>query len=476
MRERNEHAVVLGGSVAGLLAARVLADVYEQVTVVDRDELLPGSRTRRGVPQGRHVHALLARGQQVLEQLFPGLTSELVASGAPIGDALGDVRLLLGGHRLARTESGLVVLSASRPLLEDRLRERVRALPQVRVAPAGDAVGLRCSPGGDRITGARLLRRADRSAEEILDADLVVDATGRGSRTPAWLTALGYGQPRVDRLQVDVGYVTRRYRLPPDALDGDLACIHGPTPDSLRGGGLARLEGDIWMLTLFGLLGDHPPKHPEGFDAFAQSLQFPDLHEAVRAAEPIDGPVGYRFPANLRRRYERMRRFPEGFLVMGDAVCSFNPIYGQGMTVAALQALALRHHLHAGTARPSRRIMRAIAGAIDTPWELAIGADLAAPGVEGPRTARRRIIGAYVTRFQAAAAQDPALARAFVRVTGLVDPPAALLRPATVPRVLGARPARQTDCRGRRSDRKNPRMSPTSSSGASRGEKWLPRS
>jgi 2-polyprenyl-6-methoxyphenol hydroxylase-like FAD-dependent oxidoreductase len=445
-----DHAVVLGGSIAGLLATRVLADAYDQVTVVDRDELAPGSKPRRGAPQARHIHALLARGQQVLEQLFPGLTAELVAHGAPIGDVLGDARLLFGGHRLARTETGLVALSASRPLLENRIRARVRALPAVRFAPPSDAVGLLCSPDGRRITGVRLLRRADASAEETIEADLVIDATGRGSRAPAWLQALGFGQPEVDRVGVDVGYVTRRYRLPPDSLDGDLACIHGPTADRPRGGALARLEGGIWMLTLFGLLGDHPPKDPDGFDAFARSLRFSELHEAIRA-EPVEDPAAYRFQANIRRRYERMRYFPDGFLVMGDALCAFNPIYGQGMTVAALQALALQNQLRRGGAPASRRVLRALARAIDAPWELTIGADLALPGVDGPRTPRRRIAGAYVNKLQAAAAHDPALARAFVRVTGLVDRPEALVRPAIALRVLRPR-ALATRSAERRSD------------------------
>jgi 2-polyprenyl-6-methoxyphenol hydroxylase-like FAD-dependent oxidoreductase len=434
-----DHAVVLGGSIAGLLAARVLADAYDRVTVVDRDELVPGSQARRGTPQDRHIHGLLPRGRQVLEQLFPGLTAELEACGAPTGDLLGGTRCLFGGHRLARTDAGLVVLSAGRPLLEDRLRARVRASPRVRFAPPSDAVGLQCSPDGRRITGARLLRRADASAEEVIDAGLVVDATGRGSRAPAWLQALGYGRPELDQVRVDVGYVTRRYRLPPGGLGGDLACLHGPTPDQPRGGALARLEGDVWILTLFGLLGDHPPKDRGGFDAFARSLRFPDIHDAIGAAEPVDGPSAYRFQANVRRRYERMRRLPEGFLVMGDAICSFNPIYGQGMTVAALQALALRDHLAPGVAGGSRRVLRALARVIDDPWELALGADLAVPGVDGHRTPRRWIAGAYVARLQGAAAHDPEVARAFMRVTGLVDRPGAILRPAIVLRVLRPR-------------------------------------
>lgn len=452
MRDRSEdHAVVLGGSIAGLLAARVLADAYDRVTVVDRDALVAGARARRGAPQGRHIHGLLARGQQVLEQLFPGFTAELEACGAPTGDVLGDARFLFGGHRLARTDAGLILLSVSRPLLEDRLRARVDSLPGVRFAPPSDAVGLRCSPDGRRITGARLLRHADASAEEVIDAGLVVDATGRGSRAPAWLQALGFGRPEVERVRVDVGYVTRCYRLPPDSLGGDVACLHGPSADRPRGGALARLEGDLWMLTLFGLLGDHPPKDRGGFDAFARSLRFPDLRDAVGTAEPVDGPAAYRFQADVRRRYERMRRFPEGFLVIGDALCSLNPIYGQGMTVAALQALALREHLTADIAPPCRRVLRALARTIDGPWEMALGADLAVPGVEGPRTPRRRIAGAYVTRLQAAAAHDPGLARAFMRVTGLVDRPQAILRPAVALRVLRPRP-RATGASERRGD------------------------
>jgi 2-polyprenyl-6-methoxyphenol hydroxylase-like FAD-dependent oxidoreductase len=433
----HDHAIVLGGSMAGLLAARVLADAYGQITVVDRDDLTAGADQRRGTPQARHIHALLARGQQILEQLFPGLTGELETRGAPVGDMLADARLLFGGHRLARADAGLPLVSVSRPLLEDRVRARVRRLPQIRFAPPGDVVGLRSSPDGSRVTGVRLLRRADGSAEETLDADLVVDATGRGSRAPKWLEAIGHGRPEQDQLGIDVGYATRRYRLPPGALGDDLACVHGPTPDQPRGGALARLENDTWMLTLFGLLGDHPPRDPDGFVAFAASLRFPDLHEAVAAAEPVDDPVTYRFTADVRRRYERMRAFPDGFLVMGDALCSFNPIYGQGMTVAALQALALRDRLPVD-GRGTRRTVRALARAVDVPWQLATGADLAIPEVDGARPPALRLVNGYVNRLQAAAAHDSALSRAFLRVTGLVDRPQALLRPSIAGRVLRA--------------------------------------
>jgi 2-polyprenyl-6-methoxyphenol hydroxylase-like FAD-dependent oxidoreductase len=437
-RQLGDRAVVLGASLAGLLAARVLADAYGQVTVIDRDELPERAMHRRGVPHGRHIHGLLARGQQALEELFPGLTDELVARGVPTGDLLADARLYLSGHRLRRAHAGLVVLCASRPLLEGQLRARVRALPNSRFLDRCDAVGLATTPDGRRVTGARVLRRADGSAEELLAADLVVDATGRGSRTPAWLEGLGYPRPAKQQVRIGLGYATRTYRLPADALGGDLAILQAATPEHPRTGALQVLEGDRWMLTLAGILGDHPPTDPGGFLDFARSLQFPYIYETVRDAQPLDDPVAFRFPASVRYRYERLDRFPAGLLVVGDAVASFNPIYGQGMSVAALEALALRRHLEHGVQPQPRRLFRDLARVVDAPWEMAAGGDLAFPGVQGRRTLKTRLVGSYLARFHAAAAHDASLASAFVRVAGLVAPPQSLLRPGVALRVLRA--------------------------------------
>ena len=232
----------------------------------------------------------------------------------------------------------------------------------------------------------RVLRRADGSAEELLSADLVVDASGRGSRSPAWLDALGYPPPEREQVQIGLAYATRTYRLPPDALDGDLATLIAATPQHPRTGAMQRLEGDRWMLTLAGILGDHPPTDPDGFVDFARSLQFPDIYDAVRDAEPLDDPVAFRFPASVRHRYERSPRFPAGLLAVGDAVCSFNPIYGQGMSVAALEALTLRRHLARGIEPQPRRWFRDLARLVDVPWQMAAGGDLVFPGVQGRRT------------------------------------------------------------------------------------------
>ena len=435
-RQVGERAVVLGASMAGLVAAQVLADGYGQVTVVDRDELPETTSHRRGVPHGRHIHALLARGHQALEELFGGLTAELVAHGVPAGDVLADARLYFSGHRLRRAPTGLGLVCASRPVLEGHVRARVRARPNVTMLDRCDVVGLATTPDGRRVTGARVLRRADGSAEELLGADLVVDASGRGSRTPAWLDALGYPRPEREEVRIGLGYATRTYRLPPDALGGDLAVLQAATPGHPRAGALQVLEADRWMLTLAGILGDHPPTDPDGFLAFARSLRFPDIHEAVRDAEPLDDPVAFRFPASVRHRYERLDRFPDGLLVLGDAVASFNPIYGQGMSVAALEALTLRRHLERGVEPQPRRWFRDLARIIDVPWDMAAGGDLVFPGVPGRRTPKVRLVNAYLARLHAAAAHDAHLAGAFLRVAGLVAPPQTLLRPGVVLRVL----------------------------------------
>jgi 2-polyprenyl-6-methoxyphenol hydroxylase-like FAD-dependent oxidoreductase len=445
-RQIGDHAVVLGASMAGLLAARVLADAYAQVTVIDRDQLPEASTHRRGVPHGRHVHALMPGGQQALEELFPGLTAELIARGVPTGDVLAHGRWYLNGHRLRQTPTGLVALSPSRPVLEGHVRARVRALPNLRFLDSCDIVGLATTPDGRRVTGVRVLRRADGSAEELLDADLVVDATGRGSRTPIWLEALGYSRPETEQVRIGLGYATRTYRLPPDALGGDLAVVQAATPQHPRSGVLLLLKGDRWMLTLGGRLGDHPPIDPDGFLEFARSLRFPDIYQTVRDAEPLDDPVGFRFPASVRYRYERLDRFPDGLLVLGDAVCSFNPVYGQGMTVAALEALALRRDLERGAAPQPRRFFRDLARVVDVPWEIAAGGDLVFPGVPGRRTLKARLVNAYLARLHAAAANDASLAGAFLRVAGLVASPQSLLRPGIAVRVLrgSLRPATGT--------------------------------
>jgi 2-polyprenyl-6-methoxyphenol hydroxylase-like FAD-dependent oxidoreductase len=443
--QAGDHAVVLGASLAGLLAARVLTETYRKVTVIDRDELPEIGGHRRGVPHGHHLHALHLRGGEVLEELFPGFTARAVQDGAQLGDALGQCRWLLSGQRFRQAESGLPILFASRPFLEGQVRTRVRALPDVRFLEGTDITDLTTSADRRRVTGVRV---HSRDAEPTaVPADLVVDATGRGSRMPVWLEALGYQRPAQERVEIGLGYASRTYRLRPGAVGDDRLIITGGTPDNPRVGWLAVLEGGRHIVTLGGILGDHPPTDPAGFHAFAASLVFADITDAIAGAEPLDDPVPFRFPANVRHRYERLRRFPAGLLVIGDAVSSFNPIYGQGMTVAATEALVLRGLLARHTDLAPGRYFRAITQAVDTPWDIAVGADLAYPDVPGRRTRRIRMVNAYLPRLHAAAGFDVALGTAFVRVMGLLDQPAGLLRPDRALRVW--RTNRQHRPRGR---------------------------
>lgn len=433
-----DRAVVLGGGLAGLLAANVLAEVYPEVLVVDRDELAGVAGPRRGVPQGHHAHGLVARGQQILEKQFPGLVADMEAAGVQPGDFSDDIRWYFNGMRLRPGHTGLLSVPCTRPVVEQHVRNRVEKVRGVRFLEQYDIVGLETTPDASRVTGARVQRQDGSSGPEVLRADLVIDATGRGSRTPAWLEGLGYSRPAEDRVKVDLAYTTRHYRVPSDPFGSDIAIIVAATPSHPRGAFYYRLpgEGGRVELSLTGVLGDYPPADPDGFLEFVRSLPVPDIYQSVSAAEPLDDPVTFRFPASVRRRYERLARFPEGLLVMGDGVCSFNPVYAQGMTVAALESHTLAQQLRKSPVPQPHDFFREISRQIDSPWEFAAIADLGYAGVEGPRTAKVRMINAYVARLQRAAVHDSSLTNAFIRVAGLIDEPTALFHPGKVLRVL----------------------------------------
>ena len=434
MKRIGEHAIVIGASTGGLLAARALSDFFATVTIVERDAFPATDVPRRGVPQGRHTHGLLARGRAVLEEFFPGYSNEVVTeSGGLRGDIVNDVTWMGHNVALAQGKSDLIGLLASRPVLEGHVRRRVLKLPNVRAIENCAVQGLATDAARDRVTGIRV--RIDGKDEQTLSADLVVDASGRGSASPAWLEQLGYQPPAEDKVEIGIGYMTRTYRRKPGDLNGKLGIVIAGSAPNWRNGVILALENDTWTVSVGGFLGDDAPAEDAGFLAYLATLPTKAIHDVVATAEPLTDYIRYRYVSSLRRRYEKLVRFPHGYLVFGDAICSFNPVYGQGMTVAAQEAVTLRDALSAGAEDLSTRFFKAAAKIVDIPWDIAVGNDLRHPRVEGARPAMVRFINWYIGKLHHAARHDAALATAFLKVANLMSPPPALLSPAIAWRV-----------------------------------------
>ncbi len=430
MNAQNKHAIVLGGSIAGLLAARVLTEHFEQVTLIERDALTSGAEPRKGAPQGRHLHALLAKGYQALVTLFPGFTEDLLAAGAVIGDISNDVRWYQGGYSV-NFKSGIDAVFISRPTLESLIRQRVVALPHLTLRQSCAVTALIISPDQQQVTGATIHDRQT-DVDETIMADLVVDATGRGSQVPKWLTQLGYATPEESTVNVGVSYATRLYRRTVSD-DQAKALLSVPVaPLEKRGGGIFPIENNGWLATLSGYQGDSAPTDEQSFLDYAHSLPAPEIYELLKNAEPLSDIATYNYPASRRRHYEKLTRFPGHLIVVGDAVCSFNPIYGQGMTVCALEALALDGWLRTAT-QPNQpfdaiRFFQTIGKVLDVPWALATGADTL--------KARPSLLDRYFNRLKRVSQHDKVVSLAFIKVVQLLAPPASLFHPRIVAHVL----------------------------------------
>ncbi|MFY1689585.1 FAD-dependent oxidoreductase [Plantactinospora sp. WMMB782] len=430
--DSRKHAVVIGASMAGLLAARALHETYGQVTILERDRLPADPTPRRGVPQGRQLHVLLTRGAEILDELFPGIEDDLIAAGALRLDPQQDTTYVLDGKAIAAAPSGLTVLGVSRPTVEDHVRRRVRELAGITVRSGVQVTGLLTGADGASAVGVRTSDGADPD----LAADLVVDATGRNSQASAWLRGCGFPAPDSDRVEVDVTYVTRTYRSVPGQLEGRQGMLIVPMPGNPRGGAAMRVEGDRWMVALFGLAGNAPPVDERAWLAFADALPVPDLARLLREAEPLDDPVPMPYRASVRHRFERCSRHLDGFVVVGDALCSFNPTYGQGMSVAAMEALILRDLTRAGTAALPARFYKAAKSVVDEAWTLSVGGDMRFPDIPGRRTVADRILNGYLDRYRRAATVHAGLATTFLRVAQMKAPATVMLSPKNVVRVI----------------------------------------
>jgi len=436
-----EHAIVLGASLSGLFAARVLADFYETVTVIERDHLPDKPIERKGVPQARHGHFLLSLGCEIADELFPGLLDEWEQDGAPVwrDGEFSKALMSFGGHTVVRTGRANAPIRAyypSRPLLEWRVRRHVTALPNVRILDGLDLTEFTTSPGTNRITGVRCAAR-DTDVGNELAADLVVDAMGRGSRTPALLANLGHDGPPVDELTVQLNYTSQWLRLAPGTLTEHHAVIL-PEPGRLTTFALIGNEDDRWLLTVGTMVDMTPARDRAEMLEIAEKAAPAKFFNAVREAEPIGEVHHHRVPSNRWRRYDKLPQMPAGLLVTGDALCSFNPIYGQGMTMAAVDAMVLRDCLRGGTQSLSRRYFTQCTKKIRLAWQSSVGSDLALPEVDGPRPVSMRLTNAFTKRILIACSTDPVVAGMFVRVMGMLEPPTKLMHPTMLARIAAA--------------------------------------
>jgi 2-polyprenyl-6-methoxyphenol hydroxylase-like FAD-dependent oxidoreductase len=438
------YAVVIGGSIAGLLAARVLADYFDRVTVVERDRYPSEEMPRSGVPQSYQLHVLLTRGLHILEQLFPGFKDELAFHKAPIIDWTADYRWLLSNGWAPYFPSEITTHGCSRNLLELIIRKRLISQSHVEFLEATAVTSLLSNPSKTAVTGVRI--KNSNNSETELSAQLVIDASGRNSKAPKWLQALGYDLPTETAINSFLGYSTRWYQsLSGEPFDYKVLYIIPSAPNYTRGGVLYQVEENRWIVSLIGVGKDYPPTDEAGFFDFAQSLRSPEIYKAIQDARPISPIYGYQRTENRLRHYEQMSRLPENFLIVGDAVCAFNPVYGQGMTVAALGAITLDRCLKQQNLQTSdgnltglqMRFQKQLSKVNTVPWLVATGDDFRWSTTEGGQPSLPvRFMHWYLDRVMFSATQSPKVYKVLVEVLHLLKSPTAFFQPSILARVL----------------------------------------
>lgn len=441
-RKRFGKAIVMGSSIAGLWTARALIDHFEEVLVLERDQLPEGPEYRSGAPQVRQFHTLLQAGMTQMKSWFPGLEEELIAAGAVPYDVIDDIHVRIRGRWYPRFPSGWILLSCSRLLLESSIRRRLRQNPCIEFVEGVEVVGLQCDEAGGHVTGVRVRGRRSTSGRQegdaIFTADLVIDALGRRSQTPEWLVEMGYAAPKESEVDSFLGYVTRKYKRKPNT---PMILVGGTPPHDPYAGLVFPEENDTMVAMIGGYNKNHPPTDPAEFDAFVGKLG-PEFQEALKGAEPISQPYGYRGTSSRWRHYEQLERWPERFVVLGDAFCGFNPIYGQGMSVAALSAVALADRVGRsngnldGVAKATLQEISRITEAI---WMLATSADLEWPGTQGGTVGNGpadRFGRWYIGEMLTAMEFDKAIRLEFLAVNQLVRPGKALFAPRLFMRVM----------------------------------------
>jgi 2-polyprenyl-6-methoxyphenol hydroxylase-like FAD-dependent oxidoreductase len=431
------RAIVIGGSIAGLLTARVLSEFFEQVTVVDRDQFPPAGKPRRGVPQSVQPHVLFTRGYRILEELFPGIGNDLKSAGAIPIDWGKEFHYFTKGAFNATVEegSGLVSFTCTRPLLEGTVRNQVAQVPNIEWLEGSRVCGLIGSR--EQVKGIRY-RISHHGEEQHLLATLVVDASGRSTHAPDWLEAIGAPKPAATVVNPFLGYATQRMQIPEGWQAGwKVLLIAQEAPYNKRLGYLAEVEGGEWIATLGGYSKDYPPLDYKGFLEFAQSLAHPAFYDAIRMAEPVSTITAHRATANRLYHYEKIQ-VPEGFAGIGDAVCALCPVYGQGMTVSAISVLELQEWLkqqfQTGDPLKTAEFQKKLAKSLQFPWNIATGSDLQFPMTEGvvPSNPIAGLFQKYVERLIQKSKQEGWIHVRFTEVAHMLKPPTAFFAPQLI--------------------------------------------
>lgn len=430
-------ALVIGASITGCLAARVLTSHFDRVVLIDRDGLPDAAETRSKVPQEHHVHLLLQRGRENMESLYPGFLADLEAAGAEVIDLSHGVKWHLAGRWKNRWPTGITAHYCSRTLVEHHLRRRALRLKGVELRQRTVVEEPIWDDAGTRITGLRIVDGD--GVREDLRADFVLDASGRGSAAPAWLKAKGYPQPENEHVVSRLGYASRIYRRDPAFREKwNVLLVTPRLPHDRRMGVVSPIEGDRWMVTAGGWLGRFPEATEESFLAFLRDLPVPDIHDAIARAQPLSEVRRFSLSGGLRRRYDRLQRFPDGFFVLGDAVCSLNPIYSQGMSVSSMQITAFAAgcgaFLSGGLSAPA--LFGAIVAATHASWDQARSGDERFPEVRGAGTPRNRWKDAYFDELVQASIDDRTVTLALLRANNLITDAPNLTSPPMVYRTL----------------------------------------
>jgi 2-polyprenyl-6-methoxyphenol hydroxylase-like FAD-dependent oxidoreductase len=427
-----KHAVIIGAGMAGLVAAAAVADAFEEVTIIEKDSLPESPQFRRGVAQGAHVHTLLGYGVEAMDSLIPGLMADVYSAGAVkirrnfdiwFHDAIGPTPI---------RDVGILTPSVTRPLLEHVTRQKVLALPNVSLRDSTKMLNFEIDEL-DRVSGVRVMTN---DISELISADLFVECSGRASNLAGWLPAQGFGEVPSQRIKILMGYTSGFFRMPEDVAENGKACLMVAVPPGYRAAYLTPVDGDMWLATMYGRGRDTAPRDHEGFVAWTEGLPHPVIHDMLVRAEPVSDFKTYKIPFGIWYRYDQMPNFPQRLIPMGEALTSFNPMYGQGMSLAAGQALSLREAITGGLdAHLSARYFEGCHTLNGVGWSVMETRDFAYDCTSGDRPADLEARWQAAGDIRQLAETDSEVHKLSVRVTHLLESPSELARPEIIEKI-----------------------------------------